>query len=346
MRAIKCGFVELAMAVNDPEFGRELPEGLDGLADLSAISGRPVCLLTITQPDSAPPDHWRRQLERLEQQIAAGRDFFALGNVDQSFFEMTFENTNQFDRWPTWQKVLFLPLPERKAQMGDPAVRAQLRTEMLNNPLPGFNLDWPQIRLVESPTGRWRQFEGKTVTEIAAALGKDPLETAFDIALDEDLKTHFRIRGARFADKEPIVEILKSPHIVPGMSDAGAHMVSQIETGFPTHLLGYWVRERGALSLEAAVQLLASRPADIAGVTDRGRLLPGQAADIVLFDPKTIHDGARDFANDLPGGGKRLIQHAHGIEAVFVNGVLTRQDGHETGDLGGRVLRSGWYKKS
>ena len=99
------------------------------------------------------------------------------------------------------------------------------------------------------------------------------------------------------------------------------------------------------LPIEEAVNILAARPADIAGVTDRGRLLPGQAADIVLFDPATVRDGPREFVNDLPGGGKRLIQRARGIEAVFVNGVRVRERDRDTGDLGGRVLRSTWYDR-
>src|SRR5205085_11744588 len=127
--------------------------------------------------------------------------------------------------------------------------------------------------------------------------------------------------------------------VVPGMTDAGAHVLAQVDTGFATHLLGFWARERGLISLEAAVQILATRPADIAGVTDRGRLLPGQAADIVLFDPSTVGDGERVYVNDLPGGAPRLVQRAHGVEAVFVNGVLTRERDRDTGDLGGRVIR-------
>src|SRR5439155_19796654 len=118
-----------------------------------------------------------------------------------------------------------------------------------------------------------------------------------------------------------------------GMSDAGAHTVTQVDTGFPTRLLGYWARERAAISLEEAVAILAARPADEVGVTDRGRLLPGQAADIVLFDPATVGDGAREFVRDVPGGGRRLVHRAHGVAAVFVNGVLTRVGDRDTGDL-------------
>jgi len=160
------------------------------------------------------------------------------------------------------------------------------------------------------------------------------------MALDEELDTHFRLLDARELSEDAMLAILKSPHVVPGMSDAGAHTITEVNTGFPTHLLGYWVRERQAFTLEEAIQLLASRPADEARVTDRGRLVEGMAADVAIFDPETVRPTAKEFVNDLPGGGRRLVQGSEGIEYTLVNGVVATESGKPTGDLGGRTIRS------
>jgi N-acyl-D-amino-acid deacylase len=95
------------------------------------------------------------------------------------------------------------------------------------------------------------------------------------------------------------------------------------------------------LTLEEAVRRLTSDPADFFGITDRGRLLPGLAADIAVFDPLTVgsgHRGERRF--DLPGGGKRMVMPSQGVRWTVVNGVVTYNEGEMTGALAGQVLRS------
>jgi len=137
------------------------------------------------------------------------------------------------------------------------------------------------------------------------------------------------------------MEILRAPDMIPEQSDAGAHVITENNTGFPSHLLGYWVRERGALSLQEAVQRMTSVPAGQFGVTDRGELRPGMAADIVIFDPETIAAGETEFADDLPNGGRRLIQRGQGIGYTIVNGEVTLDHGEYTGARAGRTLRRG-----
>ena len=193
--------------------------------------------------------------------------------------------------------------------------------------------------LIESPTGRHAADHGRRLSEIAAGRGCDPLDAALDMALEEDLDTHFRVLDSRNQDEDAMLEILRSPHVVPGPSDAGAHLLRAANTGFPTYLLGHWVREKQALGLEEAVHLLSGRAAKMLGVTDRGFLLEGQAADLVLFDPDTVGALDRAFVHDLPGGGARWVQYAGGIASVWVNGEKTLENGKPTGALSGRTLR-------
>ena len=326
MRGMRRGFIQ---GTGEPPLGGELAD----------LAGRPYLYPQITQVVTQQPDSWRWQLELLQAEIAAGKRFFGMGPVNRRQFEMSMDNTNVFDRWPAWQAVMSESLHERQARLRDPALRDRLRREMEEETLPVMPFSWGLLTLAESTSGRWERFEGWRVSRIAAELGKDSLDALLDIVLEEGLTTQFHYDDTRYPDEDVLVEILKAPHMLVGPSDAGAHLVTQVDTGFPSHLLGYWVRERGALSLEAAVHILTARPADELGVTDRGRLVPGQAADIVLLDPKRIRADERVFARDLPGGARRLVHRGEGVEAVLVNGGVVRRGDADTGDLGGRVLR-------
>jgi len=125
-----------------------------------------------------------------------------------------------------------------------------------------------------------------------------------------------------------------------GISDAGAHIDQVCDLRYPTVLLGDWVRDEQALSLEQAIWKLTAHPAQVFGIARRGLLKPGYHADICLFDPKTIGSDPPVFADDLPAGGRRLIARARGIVATFIRGVQVMDQGKETGALPGNVIRS------
>jgi N-acyl-D-aspartate/D-glutamate deacylase len=86
---------------------------------------------------------------------------------------------------------------------------------------------------------------------------------------------------------------------------------------------------------------MTSDPADFYGIRDRGRIAPGMAADIVLFDPDRVGSDSRpERLHDLPGGGKRMVKRSRGVEMTLVNGVVTWEKGALTGAAAGTVLRS------
>ena len=127
-----------------------------------------------------------------------------------------------------------------------------------------------------------------------------------------------------------------------GLSDGGAHVDMLCDAGYCTYLIGTWVREKGAMTLEYAIKRLTSEPADFFGIQNRGRLAPGMAADLVVFDYHTIGSGKRpEMRSDLPGGGRRLVMPAQGVYRTIVNGTVLYEDGKHTGVLPGHVLRSG-----
>jgi N-acyl-D-aspartate/D-glutamate deacylase len=145
----------------------------------------------------------------------------------------------------------------------------------------------------------------------------------------------FNTRADRMA------EILRNKDMLLGLGDGGAHLDMLCDSGYPTYVLGTWVRERKVLSLEEAVRRMTSDPADFFGIRDRGRLQPGLAADVVIFSEEDIASGGRpERLYDLPGGAKRMVMRSRGVEYTIVNGAVTWERGKLTGESAGRVLRS------
>jgi N-acyl-D-aspartate/D-glutamate deacylase len=110
---------------------------------------------------------------------------------------------------------------------------------------------------------------------------------------------------------------------------------------YSTSLLGDGVRKRGLLTWEEAARLLSSVPASLYGLRDRGQIAEGWWADMVVIDPTTVGHGPERTRDDLPGGASRLYAGADGMEHVLVNGTEVVRHGELTGELPGRVLRSG-----
>ena len=115
--------------------------------------------------------------------------------------------------------------------------------------------------------------------------------------------------------------MLCHPHASIALSDAGAHLTFFCDAGFGLHLLGHWVRDKGVLTMEEAVWQLSGRPAEIFGIKGRGRIAPGLAADLLLFDPATVGRGPTRRVFDLPGGAPRLTTPALGLHGLWINGV-------------------------
>lgn len=135
-------------------------------------------------------------------------------------------------------------------------------------------------------------------------------------------------------------ELLNNKSILMALGDGGAHVDMLCDAGYPTYLLGTWVREKEAITLEEGVRKLTSDPADLFGLKDRGRLQKGAPADVAIFDPARIgstNHGERRY--DLPGGAKRIVMPSKGVEYTVVNGAVTWEQGRLTEAKAGVVLR-------
>jgi N-acyl-D-aspartate/D-glutamate deacylase len=166
------------------------------------------------------------------------------------------------------------------------------------------------------------------------------VDALLDITLEDDLENEFTMQSFN-TRPDRVAELLNDRSVLLGLGDGGAHLDMLCDSGYPTYVLGTWVRERKVLSLEEAVRRMTSDPADFFGIRDRGRIAPGMAADLVIFDPASVGSGGRpERLYDLPGGAKRMVMRSRGIEMTLVNGVVTWEKGGLTGAAAGRVLRS------
>ena len=180
-----------------------------------------------------------------------------------------------------------------------------------------------------------------TVGEMARARGVTAIDVMVELALAEDLQTRFTVAMINDHEDE-IAELLNNDRFLLGLSDAGAHTSQLCDANYATYLLQHWWREKEAISLEKAIWRLTGQPAEVYGLLDRGRLLPGLAADIVVFDADTVGTGKARRVRDLPADADRLVADSTGIAHVWVGGVRTRRDGEQlTGRGAGALLRGG-----
>jgi N-acyl-D-aspartate/D-glutamate deacylase len=231
-----------------------------------------------------------------------------------------------------FRSILAAPAEERAALYADPGWRKEAADEMGSGWDPLWNASCALKDGVEDPR------LGVQVGAVARRRGVAPFEAFVDLALELGLDTRFDVPAANL-DEVEVARLLNDPRTVIGLSDAGAHTNQQCDASFATYLLGHWVRERQALSLEQAIWRLTGQPAAVYGFADRGVIRPGAVADLVALDPDAVAAGPLERVVDLPGGASRLTSRSDGIAHVWVGGTEIVRDGACVGDLPGRLLR-------
>ncbi|MGI9576777.1 MAG: amidohydrolase family protein, partial [Microthrixaceae bacterium] len=159
--------------------------------------------------------------------------------------------------------------------------------------------------------------------------GDTMLDVMLDVALDDSLGTRFNSVLAN-NDPDAIAWLLPRDGVLFGLADSGAHVSQLCDACFATDMLGNWVREQEVMPLERAVHKLSGEPAEVFGLSGRGRLEVGAAADIAVFDPDTVAPGPLRRVTDFPADGERLTaDEPVGIEHVYVGGVAIREHGKD-----------------
>jgi N-acyl-D-aspartate/D-glutamate deacylase len=233
-----------------------------------------------------------------------------------------------------WKEALAVPRGERAALYRDPSWRDRARPATLAT----WQQRWSKTSVEET---RVHTHEvGVALDELARRRDTTPFDLMLDLALADDMATRFRVVMDNDGDDE-IGELLADKRVLLGLSDAGAHASQLCDAGYSTHLLGHWVRERKALTLEDAVWRLTGHPHRAFRVAGRGLVREGFAADLVAFDPDAVGCSPVERVHDQPGGADRLVVRSTGIDHVWVNGVPIRVAGDDVdGAASGHLLRS------
>lgn len=288
---------------------------VDQLAELSLAHGIPTTFSPLFD-SPAMPANVPRVLDRVGEQLARGARVWPQVQTRPVDISFSFEVASLFFvSQPMWYLILRLPREQRRAAFRDPATREKL----IASAEPGGVSRWGGLRVRDS---RDASLVGRRLDEIAHERGSSPAGVLIDLSLEEDFGVHFLSANMGHDDASRIGPVLADDRVHIGASDAGAHIQSFATYGDTGYLFGTFVREGRYLGLEHAVRKITADTAEIWGLPGRGRLAPGWAADVVVFDPETIGRGEERPVRDMPGGGMRYVRDASGVDTVIVNGEL------------------------
>ncbi len=318
----------------------------DHYTAVAKASGRNVQWTSLLTRKSHPGLH-REYLARCAELLADGIPVYPQMSCRELSMEFDFMEPFPMERLSLFEPVSAGDVATKKRFYADPDFRRAFAMEMSPQgsdagPVVRLRAAWEDVKIAYCPGEP--ALEDRRLDEIARQRGVDPTGLALDLTLEYGRDVRFHIPLAN-NDEAGVRELLNDPNTTIGLSDAGAHTSQLCDACFATHLLGHWVREKGAISLEQAVYKMTAKAADIFGLVGRGRLLEGAPADVVVFDADTVAAGKLERVSDLPNNEERLISRATGIEAVIVNGVLLRQGNRDviapTAPLPGALLRNG-----
>ena len=290
------------------------------LEDMAKQSGRPVMIAALLH-NSTNPEAVFKDLDLIANANTRGHRLIGQVSCCPLSMDFTLASPYPVEGLQSWKPALGLQGDALKTILKDKAFRQSVRAEIAApTTFRLFNGEWDKVHVVECALPGNKALEQRTVADIAKTQGNDPLDVMLDLALAEDLQTVFTAQLLN-SDADAVGRVLNHPHSIISLSDAGAHLTFFNDAGFGLHLLGYWVRDLKAMSLQKAIRRLTSQPASIFGMTDRGTIKEGMAADLLLFDPATVGRGPKRRVFDLPGGAARLTTDALGVHGVWVNGL-------------------------
>ncbi|MGE0730885.1 MAG: amidohydrolase family protein [Acidimicrobiia bacterium] len=322
-------------------------KGLDvelGLMRQAAeLAGRPLSV-SLIQADPVP-DRWREVLAFLEKANAEGVTMKAqVACRPVGLLIGLHGSMHPFVKTPSYAPLAGLPVAEQVAAMRQPELRGRLLAEAreVRGGLYAMVAKQPEklFRLGDPPN-----YEPKPEDSLAAEaqrVGVDPMDLVYDVLLERAGEELLYVPAGNFSGftLDAAREMLLSELCLPGLSDGGAHVSFICDASFPTYLLAHWARDRAdGLPLEFVVKRQTSDTARHVGWTDRGVLAPGYLADLNVIDFDRLQLRRPTMINDLPAGGRRLMQTADGYRHTVKRGTVTFDEGAHTGALPGQLVR-------
>ncbi len=320
------------------------PDEIELMGAMTLAARRPLNWNVLTV-DAKEPERYREQLAANEHASEQGGRAVALTMPVLVEMNMSFRNYCALFMLPDWASVMNLPVPERIEKLRDPETRRFL-AERAQAPEAGVMTrltHWDRYAIGDTYSTANEGLKGRLIGDLARERGTSLFDTLLDVVIADELRT---VLWPLPSDDEPESWRLRADawardDVLIGGSDAGAHLDRMCGAPYTTAFLADCLRGRRLVSFERAVQLITQAPAALFGLRDRGLVHEGFHADLVVLDPETVGAGDVTLVHDLPGGTARLFAPAVGVQRVLANGRTVVTGGRATGDLPGRILRSG-----
>lgn len=321
------------------------------MATVSRKAKRPVTFTMVQHGEDVTA--WRDILEQVAAENAKGAQLFPQVASRPIGLVTSLKTYHMFQYRPTYVALQDKPFETILAEMQKPEVRAAMLAEEDLPPtgtgmmagVPAI-LKMAGIRLFEiSNPIDYEPTEDQSFVKLAETAGVTYEEYMYDFLVKDGGGGFAIMLGGNYADAnhDAIFEMLSDPNTVTGLSDAGAHVTLIFDGVAPTYQMTHWSRDRTRgerLPLEFVVHKQTKKNADLYGFSDRGSIEVGKRADLNVIDFDKLELGQIEVRDDLPAGGKRILQPAKGYIATYVNGVKTRENDRDTGARPGRLVRS------
>lgn len=312
--------------------------------ELAKATGRPI-LHNVFSVSEYTPDLHRQSMSWLDEMNAQdGIEMYAATVICRAWNETELFNSPgcSLDALDVYRELTFCKTAEEKrAKLLDPDFRRRFNESY--NPVmfeatAGGLADYTVIGMGPGSNDN-RGYVGRTLGEIAAAESKSEVDAFIDTALESDLRIELKTPGIAI-DPAKVADLLTHTHVLAGASDGGAHTKNFSGGQWTTDLMLWLVRDNPLMSLEEMHYRLSYQPARAMRIKDRGALLEGMAADILIYDLDELYFDQDRFevVHDQPGGDWRRKARAGGYRHIFVNGEQTFERDRRTGATPGVYL--------
>jgi N-acyl-D-aspartate/D-glutamate deacylase len=291
---------------------------IEFIEQLARTAARPYLVAALLHSNLVPDGSFE-DLAQIARARRRGNRLYGAVSACPLTFEFTLHEPYVFEGLSAWQPLMRMDEAATRKALADPAFRAAVKDELSERRVRLFNGEWDKVFVARAARPENAGYDGSPIDAIAQQVRKHPVDALLDLSLAEGLDTLFSATLLN-SDEDAVGRMLRDPDSIVSLSDAGAHLTFLCDAGFGLHLLGHWVRDREVMPPEQAVYKLCAQPADLFGIRDRGRLLPGQWADLLLFDAATVGRGKPVRVFDLPAGASRLTTPGVGVHGVWING--------------------------
>jgi N-acyl-D-aspartate/D-glutamate deacylase len=333
------GFMEIVSDWNEPDPETEF----EVLKRIVKSSGRPIVFSCTQRHDR--PHFWEDLMAMARQAQKEGLPIRPVVTPRPIGLLLGLNGSqNPFSGTDTYKSISDLPLDKRVTEMKKDEVKKKILSEdpIKGSTFPLINrIGYTQMYRFGSPPN-YNPKPEESIEAMAKEKGMTAAELAYEILIENDGNNFIYAPLVNYADHTFSVckKMLDDKNAIMGLGDGGAHVGFILDAGYPTWLISYWSVKKKAYSMEETVRRLTSDTANAAGLNDRGLLKVGLKADINIIDWVNVGSSDPFMTQDLPAGGKRLMQHTQGYVTTIVSGKVTYKNGEFTKERPGTVVKS------